>query len=64
MKIPVLALIHPKDPAIIYFFLEEHLFSVDLRARSILVATRFVHAWELPHALSSSFGMAIPLHTS
>ncbi|PUZ56180.1 hypothetical protein GQ55_5G274800 [Panicum hallii var. hallii] len=68
MKIPVLALLHPKDPAIIYFFLEEHLFSVDLRARSIvecevyelvapardLVATRFVHAWELPHALSSS----------
>ncbi|XP_025796385.1 uncharacterized protein LOC112876482 [Panicum hallii] len=67
MKIPVLALIHPKDPAIVYFFLEEHLFGVDLHARSVvecevyemvapdrdLVATRFVHAWELPRALSS-----------
>ncbi|CAN6313578.1 unnamed protein product [Urochloa humidicola] len=69
-KIPVLALIHPKDPAVVYFFLQEHLFGVDLRARSVvecevyelvapgrdLVATRFVHAWELPRALSSSSG--------
>ncbi|CAL4938281.1 unnamed protein product [Urochloa decumbens] len=69
-KIPVLALIHPKDPAVVYFFLQEHLFGVDLRARSVVecevyelvaperdfVATRFVHAWELPRALSSSSG--------
>ncbi|KAG2553754.1 hypothetical protein PVAP13_9KG620001, partial [Panicum virgatum] len=68
MKIPVLALIHPKDPAVVYFFLKDHLFGVDLRSRSVvecevyelvapdrnLVATRFVHAWELPPSLSSS----------
>ncbi|KAL6627054.1 hypothetical protein ACP70R_030780 [Stipagrostis hirtigluma subsp. patula] len=67
-KIPVLALIHPKDPAVVYFFLEEHLFGVDLRSRSVVereayelvapprdhVATRFVHAWELPRAISSA----------
>ncbi|CAN6301761.1 unnamed protein product [Urochloa humidicola] len=69
-RIPVLALIHPKDPAVVYFFLEEHLFGVDLRARSVVecevyelvaperdfVATRFIHAWELPRALSASSG--------
>ncbi|CAL4929829.1 unnamed protein product [Urochloa decumbens] len=50
--------------------ISEHLFGVDLRARSVVecevyelvaperdvVATRFVHAWELPRALSSSSG--------
>ncbi|KAK3147448.1 hypothetical protein QOZ80_3BG0282490 [Eleusine coracana subsp. coracana] len=68
-KIPVLALIHPKEPDIVYFFLEEYLIGMDLRSHSIigcevyelvqpprdLVATRFVHAWEPPHDLSSGF---------
>ena len=67
MKIPVLALIHPKDPAVVYFFLKDHLFGVDLRSRSVvecevyelvapdrnLVATRFVHAWDLGAAARS-----------
>ncbi|KAF0917644.1 hypothetical protein E2562_021003 [Oryza meyeriana var. granulata] len=69
-KIPVLALIHPENPDVVYFFLEEHLFGVDVRARKVVecevyelvappsdaLATRFVRAWELPRALSS--GMA------
>ena len=76
MKIPVLALIHPKDPAVVYFFLKDHLFGVDLRSRSVvecevyelvapdrnLVATRFVRAWELPPSLSSSSAKTKPLY--
>uniref|UniRef100_A0A0D9UYZ5 DUF1618 domain-containing protein n=1 Tax=Leersia perrieri TaxID=77586 RepID=A0A0D9UYZ5_9ORYZ len=67
-KIPVLALIHPKNPDVVYFFLEEHLFGVDVRARKVVecevyelvappsfaLATRFVRAWELPRELSSA----------
>uniref|UniRef100_A0ACD5VGD3 Uncharacterized protein n=1 Tax=Avena sativa TaxID=4498 RepID=A0ACD5VGD3_AVESA len=67
-KIPTLALIHPKNPDVVYFFLEERLFGVDLRARKVVhcevyglvappsccIATRFVRAWELPRAISSS----------
>ncbi|KAI4972281.1 hypothetical protein ZWY2020_003206 [Hordeum vulgare] len=66
-KIPTLALIHPENPDVVYFFLKEHLFGVDVRARkvvecqvyglvappSICMASRFVRAWELPRALSS-----------
>uniref|UniRef100_A0A0E0JGA1 DUF1618 domain-containing protein n=1 Tax=Oryza punctata TaxID=4537 RepID=A0A0E0JGA1_ORYPU len=66
-KIPVLALIHPENPDVVYFFLEEHLFGVDVRARKVVgcevyelvappseaLATRFVRAWELPRSLSS-----------
>uniref|UniRef100_A0ACD5VEU4 Uncharacterized protein n=1 Tax=Avena sativa TaxID=4498 RepID=A0ACD5VEU4_AVESA len=66
-KVPRLALIHPKDPAVLYYFLEERLFGVDVRARkvvhcevyglvappSLLIASRFVRAWELPRALFS-----------
>ncbi|KAI5006256.1 hypothetical protein ZWY2020_033499 [Hordeum vulgare] len=67
MKIPVLALIHPTNPDVIYFFLDEYLLGVDVRARKVVecevyklvepprehVATRFVHAWQLPQALCS-----------
>ncbi|CAM0880938.1 unnamed protein product [Alopecurus aequalis] len=66
-EIPTLALIHPKNPDVVYFFLEEHLFGVNMRARkvvecevyglvappSLCIANRFVRAWELPRALSS-----------
>ncbi|KAM0878701.1 hypothetical protein ACQ4PT_034712 [Festuca glaucescens] len=66
-KIPTLALIHPKNPNVVYFFLEEHLFGVDVRARKVVecevyglvappsnrIASRFVRAWELPRSLSS-----------
>ena len=69
-KVPRLALIHPKNPDVVYFFLEERLFGVDVRARkvvhcevyglvappSLCIATRFVRAWELPRALSSGNG--------
>uniref|UniRef100_A0ACD5VMW4 Uncharacterized protein n=1 Tax=Avena sativa TaxID=4498 RepID=A0ACD5VMW4_AVESA len=66
-KIPTLALMHPKNPDVVYFFLEERLFGVDVRARKVVecevyglvappsycIASRFVRAWELPRALSS-----------
>ncbi|CAM0880620.1 unnamed protein product [Alopecurus aequalis] len=68
-KIPVLALIHPTNPDVIYFFLEEHLLGIDVRARKVvegevydlveppseLVATRFVRAWQLPRALCAEY---------
>jgi hypothetical protein len=67
MKIPVLALIHPTNPDLLYFFLEEHLLGVDVRAREVVecglyelvaltsedVSTRFVYAWQLPRPLCS-----------
>ncbi|XP_024314491.1 uncharacterized protein LOC100833672 [Brachypodium distachyon] len=66
-EIPVLALIHPENPCVVYFFLERQLFGVDVRARKFVhckvyglvappswyVASRFVRAWVLPPALSS-----------
>ncbi|CAL5005494.1 unnamed protein product [Urochloa decumbens] len=67
-KVPVLALIHPHNPAVVYFFLKDHLFAVDVRARKVIecdryhlvapprnhpIANRFIRAWELPHAVSS-----------
>jgi hypothetical protein len=66
-KIPTVALIHPKNPDVLYFLLEEHLFGVDVRARKVVecevyglvappscwIASRFVRAWELARALSS-----------
>ncbi|XP_047056940.1 uncharacterized protein LOC124663359 [Lolium rigidum] len=66
-KVPRLALIHPKKPDVLYFFLQERLFGVDVPARKVVVcevyglvappscciATRFVRSWELPRALSS-----------
>ncbi|XP_047057459.1 uncharacterized protein LOC124663852 [Lolium rigidum] len=66
-KIPVLALIHPTNPDVLYFFLDEHMVGVDVRARKVVdcevyelvepprehVSSRFVHAWQLPRALCS-----------
>ncbi|KQK03518.1 uncharacterized protein LOC100822421 [Brachypodium distachyon] len=66
-KIPVLALLHPTNCDVVYFFLDEHLLGVDVRARKVVecemyelvappskhVASRFVHAWQLPRALCS-----------
>jgi hypothetical protein len=74
-KIPTLALIHPKNPDVVYFFLEEHLFGVDVRARRVVecevyglvappsnrIASRFVRAWELPPSLSSDNDAMTPL---
>ncbi|XP_024314424.1 uncharacterized protein LOC100843218 isoform X2 [Brachypodium distachyon] len=68
-KLPVLALIDPTDPEVVYFFLEEHLVGVDVRRRKVVacgacelvappsefLASRFVRAWQLPHAPSSGF---------
>jgi hypothetical protein len=64
----VLAVIHPHNPAIVYFFLEGHLFAVDVPARKVVecdrynlvapppyhpISNRFIRAWELPRAISS-----------
>ncbi|KAI5005102.1 hypothetical protein ZWY2020_032345 [Hordeum vulgare] len=71
-KIPVLGLIHPTNPDVVYFFLDEHLLGVDVRARKVVecevyelvappsehVATRFIHAWQLPRALCSGSASA------
>ena len=67
-KPPVLALIHPHNPTVVYFFLEGHLFAVDVPARKVVecdryhlvappssypIANRFIRAWELPPSVSS-----------
>jgi hypothetical protein len=66
-KIPVLALIHPTNPDVVYFFVDEHMLGVDVRARKVVecevyelvepppehVCSSFVHAWQLPPALCS-----------
>uniref|UniRef100_A0ACD5VE46 Uncharacterized protein n=1 Tax=Avena sativa TaxID=4498 RepID=A0ACD5VE46_AVESA len=66
-KIPVLALIHPTNPDVVYFFQDEHMLGVDVRARKVVdcevyelfeppsehVSSRFVHAWQLPPVLCS-----------
>ncbi|KAL6884679.1 hypothetical protein ACP4OV_010615 [Aristida adscensionis] len=66
-KLPVVALIHHHNPAVVYFFLEDKLFGVDVRAGKVVeceayqlvapprefIASRFVRAWELPRAVSS-----------
>jgi hypothetical protein len=66
-KIPVLGLIHPKNPRVVYFFLEKNLFGVDVPTRKVVeckvyglvappsqyMASRFVRAWELPQPLPS-----------
>ncbi|CAD6246143.1 unnamed protein product [Miscanthus lutarioriparius] len=74
-KPPVLALIHPLNPAIVYFFLEDHLFAVDVPARKVVerdryhlvapprdydMANRFVRAWVLLGAVSSGLYRALP----
>ncbi|KAE8784714.1 Zinc finger CCCH domain-containing protein 4 [Hordeum vulgare] len=68
-QLPVLALIHPRDPDVVYFFLDRHLFGVDVPDRKVVqcelyelveelssehIATRFVHAWRLPPTLRSA----------
>ncbi|KAF7022111.1 hypothetical protein CFC21_034942 [Triticum aestivum] len=66
VEIPTLALIHPENPDVVYFFLEKHMFGVDVRARKVVdcklydlvapprcaVASRFVRAWRLPQQQS------------
>ncbi|GJN30725.1 hypothetical protein PR202_gb19058 [Eleusine coracana subsp. coracana] len=69
VKAPVLALIHPNNPDIVYFFLEEYIFGVDVPARKVVEcapheldaaalegdhpSSRCVLAWELPPTLTA-----------
>uniref|UniRef100_A0ACD5VD54 Uncharacterized protein n=1 Tax=Avena sativa TaxID=4498 RepID=A0ACD5VD54_AVESA len=69
-KVPVLALIHPTYPDVVYFFLEKRMFGVDVRARKVLecelydlvapssadVSSSSLHAWQRPRALCSGSG--------
>lgn len=71
----MVALIHPKNPNVIYFILEQHLFGVDVRARKVVecevyelvappsdyIANRFVRTWELPQVLSSGNATLLPV---
>ncbi|XP_062209246.1 uncharacterized protein LOC133911036 [Phragmites australis] len=65
-KVPALALVHPNNHAVVYFFHGTSLFAVDMRARRVLdceeclidhhlqlqfQTSRFVDAWELPPTL-------------
>ncbi|KAL6627056.1 hypothetical protein ACP70R_030782 [Stipagrostis hirtigluma subsp. patula] len=67
-KTPVIALMHPKNPDVLYFFLGEFLFAVDMRAKKVVecvahelhgpasevgVSPSRVLAWELPPALTA-----------
>ncbi|XP_037416605.1 uncharacterized protein LOC119279486 [Triticum dicoccoides] len=67
-KNPTFALVHPMNPEVLYFFLEEHLFGVDLRAKRVVECGVYemvvppsgkppncfsVRALELPIALSA-----------
>lgn len=55
------ALIHPKDPGVGYFFLEEHLNGVDLRASSVVECEVYTgRACQGPrgHPLRSRLGAA------
>ncbi|KAF0917604.1 hypothetical protein E2562_020975 [Oryza meyeriana var. granulata] len=52
------AFVHPKNPDVVYFFLEKQLLGVDLRARKVVeyearVSSDEVLPWELPPALSA-----------
>jgi hypothetical protein len=64
----MLALIHPHNPAVVYFFLKDHLFGVDVSARKVVecdryklvapprdypIANRFIRPWVLPQSVSS-----------
>ena len=67
----MLALIHPTNPDVVYFFQDDHLIGVDVRVRKVVghevyelveppredVASRFVHAWQLPPDLTLCSGV-------
>ncbi|GJN08630.1 hypothetical protein PR202_ga26572 [Eleusine coracana subsp. coracana] len=69
VKAPVLALIHPNNPDVVYFFLEEYIFGVDVPARKVVQcapheldtpalegdhpSSQCVLAWELPPTLTT-----------
>ncbi|KAK3147970.1 hypothetical protein QOZ80_3BG0288970 [Eleusine coracana subsp. coracana] len=67
-KAPEFALVHPKNPDVIYFFLEEHIFGVDMPARKVVEcapheldvpaskggpSSSCVLAWELPPTMTA-----------
>ncbi|GJM84919.1 hypothetical protein PR202_ga00633 [Eleusine coracana subsp. coracana] len=79
-KRPALALVHPGNPSVVYFFLQEHLFGVDLRTKAVtecalherddegdeaMSSSSSVLGWELPPSLTtSSSGPPLPKQES
>ncbi|CAL4889404.1 unnamed protein product [Urochloa decumbens] len=66
-KRPSLALVHPGKPNVVYFFLQKHLFGVDLRTKAVTESSPHEHegdeaaassssvlAWELPPSVTIS----------
>uniref|UniRef100_J3KY79 Reverse transcriptase domain-containing protein n=1 Tax=Oryza brachyantha TaxID=4533 RepID=J3KY79_ORYBR len=56
-KTPVLALVHPKNADVVYFFMEEHLFSVDMRVKSVVECDKY-ELIEPPSNIVSRLGAA------
>ncbi|OEL35649.1 hypothetical protein BAE44_0003333 [Dichanthelium oligosanthes] len=57
---PKVALIHPKNPDVVYFFVKEHLFAVNMQIKKVVEdggasSSSCVLAWELPPALTAGF---------
>ncbi|GJN08074.1 hypothetical protein PR202_ga25962 [Eleusine coracana subsp. coracana] len=68
LKAPVLGLIHPENPDVLYFFVKEYLFGVDMRAKKVVecqasesakgpVSPSSVLALVLPPALAAGLPM-------
>ncbi|XP_025792133.1 uncharacterized protein LOC112873382 [Panicum hallii] len=61
-KTPMVAFIHPKNPDVVYFFVEEYLFAVNMHTKKVVEgeahmvgasSSSRVLAWELPPALTA-----------
>jgi hypothetical protein len=69
-KDPVFALIHPKNPDVLYFFLDDYLFAFDMRAKKLIEceahglgnnpSSGSVRAWELPPDYAAAIAPAAP----
>ncbi|CAO2175220.1 unnamed protein product [Urochloa humidicola] len=61
---PALVLVHPTNPHMVYFFLKQHLFSVDLKRMMVIDCastgrdepSNSLLAWELPSSLGTTSG--------
>uniref|UniRef100_A0A0A8ZKN9 DUF1618 domain-containing protein n=1 Tax=Arundo donax TaxID=35708 RepID=A0A0A8ZKN9_ARUDO len=66
-KAPVVALVHPKNPDVLYFFVGDYLFGVDMRAKKVVECEAYglagpsscVLALELPPSLIAAAGSTV-----
>jgi hypothetical protein len=68
--VPAVVLVHPMNASVVYFFLERHMFSVDLMEKKVvdckefsiqapphkICSSRLVHAWRLPVGFTKPSG--------